>query len=145
MSIKYSIEAEEDLLNVTAIGTCENLIQLKDYLFGIHDTVELNDSTRVFVDESRLIYALSTIETFNSAKFVSKMAPRQLKIAVLCRREGWKETKFWEDVAFNRGVMVRVFIAYDEAQRWIRCISQDLIQQTLSDLVQPRDFIPRLK
>ena len=119
MSININIEDDQKVLKVISSGSCENLNQLKEYVLAIHNAVLSSCKTRVLVDETRLDYKLSTIDTYNSGCFISKLEPRLQKLAVLCRLDGWTDAKFWETVAVNRGVSVQVFRVREDAESWI--------------------------
>ena len=86
----------------------------------MHKAVMSSGQIRVLVDEAGVAYRLGTVGDYHSGCFVSQLAPRPLKIAVLCRPEGWSNAKFWETVAVNRGVSVRVFREQNSAEAWVR-------------------------
>ena len=119
MSINYNIKDEDRFLRIISSGSCEDLSQLKEYVLAIHNAVMASKNTRVLVDETQLEYKLSTTDSFYSGRFVSNLNPKPKKIAVVCKLDGWDDAKFWETVAFNRGVMVQVFKDNDSAENWI--------------------------
>ncbi|MBL6983388.1 MAG: hypothetical protein ISR58_19590 [Anaerolineales bacterium] len=119
MSIKFEILDEGNFLKVESSGVCKDLNQLKEYVLAIQNAALALDQDRVFVDETHLEYKLSTMSSFNSGRFVSGLKPQPKKIAVLCRQEGWKDAKFWETVAVNRGTLVKVFRDRESAREWI--------------------------
>jgi hypothetical protein len=75
---------------------------------------------RVLADETELRYNLSTIESFESGRFVAEMVPLGSKIAVTCNLEGKADTRFWATVAANRGALVEVFDDVEGAEAWLR-------------------------
>jgi len=119
MSIKFNINEEDRFIRVVSSGTCEDLDQLKEYVIRIHNAVVASKKTRVLVDETQLEYTLSTLDTFYSGRFVSGLTHKPGRIAVVCKSGGWEDTKFWETVAVNRGVMVQVFKEVDSAENWL--------------------------
>jgi len=119
MTIDFRISVEDEFLKVDSFGSCEDFYQLQEYVLAIHQAAVSNSRTKVIVNESQLEYKLTTVETFGSGRFVSRIAPREVKIAVVCKLEGWNNTKFWETVAVNRGVMVKIFIDQDKAEKWL--------------------------
>jgi hypothetical protein len=121
MSIEYQIRDEGVILRVKAVGTCDNLEQLKEYVLAIHQAALSAGLTRALVDERELRYCLSTIDSFDSGSFVAEMAPFGSKIAVLCGLEGKADTEFWATVAVNRGAEVEVFDDVEGAEEWLRC------------------------
>ena len=120
MSINFNIKEEDRFIRIVSSGSCEDLTQLKEYVLAIHNAAVSFEKTRILVDETQLEYKLSTIDNFNSGRFVSYLNPKPKKIAVVCKLEGWDDTKFWETVAVNRGVRVQVFKDIDSAENWIQ-------------------------
>jgi hypothetical protein len=120
MPITYELKGKDDLLIVVSSGVCDDLDQLKEYVLDLHEAATTLEQTRILVDETQLEYRLSTINSYYSGEFMSEIAPKPYKIAVVCRQEGWDDTKFWETVAVNRGVPVRVFADKDRAEEWVR-------------------------
>jgi len=119
MSINYVISDEGKYLKVVSAGACEDLNQLKEYVLAIHNATISSGQERVLVDETQLEYKLSTLNSFDSGRFVSSIGPKPKKLAVLCKLEGWNGTRFWETVAVNRGVPVKIFRDQDSAEKWI--------------------------
>jgi len=50
MSIEYQIQVEGAILKVKAVGTCDNLDQLKAYVLAMHQAALSAGLTRVLVD-----------------------------------------------------------------------------------------------
>jgi hypothetical protein len=119
VSINFKIKDKNSFLKIISTGSCDDLNQLKEYVLAIQNAVLSFDKTRVLVDETQLEYKLSTIDTFNSGRFISQLTPKPHKIAVICKSDGWHDAKFWETVAVNRGVSVQVFRDRDDAESWV--------------------------
>ena len=119
MPIKYTIKQDNDILKVESEGKCENFIELKKYLKALHEATISIGLKKVLVDETKLKYSLSTIQSYESGSFVAETAPSTVKIALVCRQDGWKEAKFWETVAVNRGARVKIFTGLEDAEKWI--------------------------
>ena len=117
--IKFSTKNKDRFLEIISRGSCDDLKQLRDYILALRNIPLSSGQTRVLVDESRLEYKLQTVEIFNSGRFVSFLEPKPSKIAVLSRLDGFGDAKFWETVAVNRGVAVRVFKDKGSAKQWI--------------------------
>jgi hypothetical protein len=120
MSIEYQIQDKNPVLKVKSAGTCDNLGQLKEYVLAMHRATLSAGVTKVLVDERELCYHLSTIDSYESGKFVAEMARFGIKIGVVCNSEGKADAKFWETVAVNRGAAVRVFDDVIAAEAWLR-------------------------
>jgi len=119
MAIAFNYIVENDLLRVKASGKDENLEEVNAYGMAIIKAALDHGSVRVLCDESCLEYSLGTIDTFESARFISQHAPKIAKIAILCRAEDIDTAIFWETVAVNRGLQVRVFNRADKAEEWL--------------------------
>lgn len=123
MAITYQSEMKEGLLTITASGRDDNSQQVIDYGTSIINLAVLYDARLILCDERNLDYALGTFETFEAAKTIAKLAPKVARIAVLCKPEFLNDGKFWETVAVNRGLQVRMDIDLDRAQKWLMKIS----------------------
>jgi hypothetical protein len=119
MPIKYRIRKGKELLRVVSSGVCDDLNELKAYIVAIHDAAQEAGVRRILVDEGQLVYRLSTFESYRSGRFISEISPQPIRIAVVASREGWEATRFWETVAVNRGVPVKVFVDLHEAEAWV--------------------------
>jgi len=120
MSIEHQIQYESTIMKVKAVGTCDHLGQLKEYVLAMHKTAQSAGMARALVNERELRYHLSTTDSFESGKLVAEMARRGHKIAVVCNSEGKADVKFWETVVVNRGTLVKLFNDTESAEEWIR-------------------------
>lgn len=119
MPIKYTMKQDNDILKVASEGVCDNFTELKEYLKALHDATMSAGLTKILVDETELEYSLSTTQSYESGSYVAETVPCTVKIAVVCRQEGWEEAKFWETVAVNRGAGVKIFLDLEDAEKWI--------------------------
>ena len=122
MAIAFNFVVENDLLRVTASGKDSDLEEVKQYGMAIIKAALDHGSVRVLCDESGLEYTLGTIDTFESARFISQYAPKIARIAIVCRAEDYDTAIFWETVAVNRGLIVRVFDRADKAEEWLNLL-----------------------
>jgi hypothetical protein len=120
MPINYEMGIEDGILKVVSSGVCDDLDQLKEYALALHKASTTLEQARILVDETQLEYRLGMLDSYYSGEFIAEIAQKPYKLAVVCRQEGWDETKFWETVAVNRGVPVRVFADMDRAEEWVR-------------------------
>jgi hypothetical protein len=120
MAISFRVLDGDGFLRIVSTGLCEDLDQLKEYVLAMHKATISSGQIRVLVDETGVAYRLATVDDYHSGCFASQLAPQPLKIAVLCSPEGWSNAKFWETVAVNRGVPVRVFRDQNSAEAWVR-------------------------
>lgn len=119
MAIHYKMELEGDLLNVETSGFDESLEEVQQYGMDIIDACRRGNHTHVLCDERNLEYRLSTFDTYQSAEFMAAQIPRLAKAAVVCNEKFINDAKFWETVAVNRGLVVRVFKDIDSARLWL--------------------------
>jgi hypothetical protein len=119
MAINFSITNENSLIRVKASGKDDNLEQVKDYGMAIIEAAVLSASKAIICDERELEYTLNTFDTFESAKFISENAPTVAKVALVCNPKCIDDAIFWQTVASNRGLFVKVFETINEAEAWI--------------------------
>lgn len=119
MSITYESEINGPMLLVTASGRDENVQQVIEYgLSIIHLAVE-SGATHILCDERNLEYALGTTDTYDAAKQIAMNVPRVARVAIVCRPEFLSDGKFWETVAVNRGLQVRIDTDFERARHWL--------------------------
>lgn len=74
---------------------------------------------RVLCDELDLTYRLGTFDTFTAAETISLHAPHVACVAIVCQPQSLADAEFWETVAANRGLTVRVFLDCASAEAWL--------------------------
>ncbi len=119
MPIEREIHAEGDVVYVKAWGVDDGLEEAKEYGREVASACETNDCNLVLTDERDLKYLLSTTETYLLAQFYCEMAPKDLKVAVVCGKENYRDGAFWENVAVNRGLLFKAFVSVEEARSWL--------------------------
>jgi hypothetical protein len=119
MSIQYVLQPEGDLLTVKTSGFDENLQEVEQYGLTILEACKEGNYARVLCDETELEYRLSTLDTYESAVFLASQAPRLIKAAIVCNPKFVQDAHFWETVATNRGLTVRVFKDVESARAWL--------------------------
>jgi hypothetical protein len=120
MAIEYSFRIEDDVLRVKATGKDDNVEQVIQYGLAIIEAATSYRCPKVLCDERELDYDLRTFETFEAAKLIAEQTPKVAKVAIVCKPEHMDEAEFWETVAVNRGLHVRVFHELEEAEEWMR-------------------------
>jgi hypothetical protein len=120
MSIKYWIRDESAFLRVTAAGICDDLDRLKEHVLAVNSAALSAGLTEVLVDERKMSYHLTTIDSFESGKFVARMSRFGITAAVVYNPDAESDSRFWETVAVNRGAMLRAFDDIDDAENWLR-------------------------
>lgn len=119
MAIEYLMKPEGDLLCVEASGFDESLAEVQEYGLAVLTHCAEGQHKRLLCDERRLEYRLDTVDTFRAAAFISEIAPGVGRAALVCHPSCAKDAQFWETVAVNRGVAVRVFQDLDAACAWL--------------------------
>jgi len=119
MTITYQFTVEDDLLLVKASGADDNQEDVQRYNEATLEMCLENGCRRVLTDETDLEYRLNTVDNFESAKTMAEMAQGIHKLAIVVNPQQMKDASFWETVAVNRGVTVRIFNAIEDARLWI--------------------------
>ena len=119
MAIHYSFQMQSDHLLVKAWGMDEDLEEVKRYGEAVIQAAVEHNSPRILCDETELVYRLEVAETFFSAEHISKLVPSLHRVAIVTQASQLETGKFWEDVAVNRGLYVRMYTSLDEARKWL--------------------------
>lgn len=119
MSIAYETTVENGMLRVHASGTDDSPDEVMRYGMAIIEQAVAHGVRKVFCDERELGYALDTLETFEAARFIAERAPRIARVAIVCAPRHLKDAMFWETVAVNRGLKVRVDSDYEASLAWV--------------------------
>lgn len=119
MAIRYTITTEGEMLTVEASGCDDNVEEVMAYGTAIVDAAVRAGCRRILTDERRLEYRLGTVETFECASFIARYAPHVARVAIVCSTEFLRIARFWETVAGNRGLTVRVFDDIAAARGWL--------------------------
>ncbi len=119
MAIQFTTIVDENTLVVHATGFDENLSQVRNYGLAIINAAKEHGVTRVLCDELELEYRLGTFDTYEAAAFISSQAPSVSRAAIVCRADSLADALFWETVAVNRGLVVRVFKEIAPAKAWL--------------------------
>lgn len=120
MAISFEIESRDYFLTVIAKGKDDNLKEVEAYSTSVIEAAIKNKSKKILCDERELEYSLSIADTYKLAEAASKYAVNVLKIAIVCDSKNLIEGKFYETVASNRGLLVRVTADIDEATNWLK-------------------------
>jgi hypothetical protein len=120
MAIEYSIAVEGDTLLVDAWGFDESLAQVQEYGMALIAACVGYGVTRLLCNELRLDYRLGVADTYRAAEFIAAEAPTVAWVAIVCNPTQVADARFFEDVAVNRGLTVRVFTELDAAAAWLK-------------------------
>ncbi len=119
MAIEYSFKPQGELMLVTASGHDDSLEDTIDYGMAVLKACLENQCTRVLCDERELEYRLGTVDTYQLAETAVQAAPKLVRIAIVIGPENLEDAAFYETVAKNRGLSVKVFQEMNEARKWL--------------------------
>lgn len=119
MSITFNAEIRAGVLYVTASGRDRNVLEVIEYGQAIIGLAAESGVRYVLCDERKLKYEIKTFDIFEAAKEIVRYAPRASRVAIVCAPEHFKEGKFWETVAVNRGLQVRMDVEIERAKAWL--------------------------
>lgn len=120
MAIMHEILNSNAYLKVIASGIDDNLSQVQEYAQAVIEAAHKYQSLKILCDERLLNYNLSTIDTFELANFASQYAKFCRKIAIVCNPNSLEAGKFYETVSQNRGLTVKIFTDFSEAEEWLK-------------------------
>jgi hypothetical protein len=119
MNIRYTFQSEGHTLTVQASGHDESLDEVQAYGQAVVDEAVRSRCARVLCDERALEYRLGTLDIYDAAAFVAERAPRLARVAIVCDARFGKDASFWQNVAVNRGLSVRMFQDLPSARQWL--------------------------
>lgn len=119
MAISFHTETVGELLLVTSSGCDEHVQQVIDYGTSVIDMAVKKGARYILCDERALEYTLDTFDTFQLAQIIADSAPKVLRVAIVCSPEFLEDGKFWETVAVNRALQVRIDTDIERAKSWL--------------------------
>jgi len=119
VTISYDFTVEGDLLLAKARGTFDTLEKVRAYQMAVIEVFHEHGCRRVICDETELVYRLSIFEIFQAAQTLSELARFAHKAVLVTNPKQMRGATFWETVAKNRGLLVRIVETHEEAQRWM--------------------------
>ena len=119
MAIHYTIKSDGDFLVVEASGFDESLEEVQCYGLAVLNACKQGHYSYVLCNEINLEYRLGTFDTYQAAEFMAAQLPWLGRAAIVCNEKSIDDAKFWETVAVNRGLTVRVFKDVDSARKWL--------------------------
>ena len=119
MTINASFTFENGILFTKATGRDETIEDVLRYGQSVIEQAVLHQAKRILVDETELEYRLGTFDVYTSAKSLAEHAPHVAKSAMVVTPAQVTDAKFFETVAVNRGLNVRMFTDMAEAKEWL--------------------------
>ena len=119
MGIEYGFEVRDGVLQVQAWGEDDSLEDVTGYGLAVIQAARANGCNRVLCEEQQLRYRLGTLDIHRSAAFMAEQAPDVARVAIVPPPEAADDAHFWETVAVNRGLQVRMFRDPEQARAWV--------------------------
>lgn len=119
MAICFGVNYENGVLFITASGRDDNVQQVIDYGSSVIELAVRYGSKYILCDERDLEYTLDTFDNFESARKIAELAPKVVRIAIVCGAKFLDDGKFWETVAVNRALQVRFDTEMERARAWL--------------------------
>lgn len=119
MAIHYETTCDNGVLRVTTRGSDDGLGAVISYADGVAASAKGCGCTKILCDERELTYDLSTMDTYAAAEAASVYGGLGARIAIVCRPEFLEAGIFYENVATNRGLHLKVTTDIGEAERWL--------------------------
>ncbi len=119
MAIQWHSSFHDGVLYVETKGFDESLEEVVRYNQAILQEGLDNNAQKVLCDERQLEYRLPLIDTFELAEDLAKNVPYSIQIAMVTHPLNEQMILFWETVALNRGLNVKVFFDPKEAALWL--------------------------
>lgn len=119
MTIRYTLTGDGPLLRVKASGEDDSLEEVQSYGLAVIEAASTGGHTRILCDERELVYRLATFDTYEAARLIAGLAPTVGRTALVCNPACVEDARFWETVAVNRGLTVRVFQDPAAAEAWL--------------------------
>lgn len=122
MSYDLKFEQKDDILWVTATGTrsLQTVLEIaRDILASCADS----QIKKVLLDVLALKGRLSTLDAYEiPARYLPAMRDRSVitHIAIVDHKQFEESAKFFENVAVNRGFMLRIFSKTGKAVAWLK-------------------------
>jgi hypothetical protein len=119
MAISYSMTVDGQTLHVRAQGYDEDLDDVLHYGAAVIEAAVAHGVRHVLCNEIDLEYRLSTMDIYASAEYIAERAASVARVAIVCSARDAFDAHFWETVAVNRGLTVRMFALEDVARAWL--------------------------
>ncbi|HSP06896.1 MAG TPA: hypothetical protein VLR94_06940 [Acidobacteriota bacterium] len=118
-----TVTAKAGYLHIQVTG--ENILQtVLDYTAEIYQECHRRNCWKVLIDENLQGDPLSMIDVYHVIAKGSEMAKQPIVVAFVDENpRSARNLEFAENVAFNRGLNLRVFPDHQKAEAWIQQVS----------------------
>ena len=119
MAIDCKIEISDDIMFVEAWGEDENLEDAQNYAAKVIGAGFESNRKKFLLDESRLIYKLSSPDTYKLLEFAADRLPNLIKVALVYNPVNAPTADMWETGINYKGVSAMIFESKDSALAWL--------------------------
>lgn len=119
MALKYTLKRDGDILFVRLTGSDDGLREVERYVLDVIRAALDEGLQRILCDETGITTRLDTLETFDIGTFLSRNTPPSFRIAIIYDPQAYFDFRFFESVAVNRGMQLRIFTDIDPAREWL--------------------------
>jgi hypothetical protein len=119
MALKYTLKRDGDILVVRLTGSDNGLREVERYVLDVIRAALDEGLQRILCDETGITTRLDTLETFDIGTFLSRNTPPSFRIAIIYDPQAYFDFRFFESVAVNRGMQLRIFTDIDPAREWL--------------------------
>jgi hypothetical protein len=119
MDPEVKINELPDYLHIQYSGEFR-LAEAKTSVDAMLEACRQSGSTKVLFDCTAMCGELTVMDRFNVGQYASEKMDPRLKIAMVADKKYILPDNFFEVVARNRGIYMRVFSEKDEAIEWLR-------------------------
>ncbi len=121
MMIEYDVVPGDAYVSVCGRGEMRSVKDIAGYAWSMINDVLKTDSRKVLLDDTGIIGEMNTIDGYDAAVSIANEfgRARTIRCAIVPSAERMQGLRFFETVARNRGLMVRVFATTEEAENWL--------------------------
>jgi hypothetical protein len=119
MALDYTAERVGELLAVRVTGSDEGIHEVRQLIINVVQDAFREGVHLILCDETEIVTRLDTLETFEIGTFLSSKVPPSLRIAIVYNPASLFDFRFFESLAVNRGLKLRIFIDHEDARRWL--------------------------
>lgn len=119
MGDQVEIVKKKDYIYVTVSGIFSPKLS-EDSIDEMVAAGKKENCKKVLLDIRPMTGEIGVLDRFESGRYGALTIPRTFKIAVLGRADQISPDKFFQTVARNRGVNLKVFSEFEETLEWLK-------------------------
>jgi len=115
----YRIERTKSYLLITSSGVFKSQTDVLDYADKLFREFDKWGLKSILMDERKMKHIVSNIDIYEIGKYVAERLAGDYRIAIVYDKEFFSKGGFFETVASNRSLCVRIFLDFNEAEKWL--------------------------